>query len=405
MAITYQPPEAFDASVSQAYGALQQQNLRSEYQLKVAEARAAAAARDQANANQVSGQNAQVNIDEANNQLKSGVASAQNQTSIEEAGMREQGQMQRQANEFNYADNLRLQNLQQQRSMIANDPTLGDDERASLRSMMDPSISALTFRQKQTQIQQERAQTDRIQHQTAQMTTMQGLNDQFRARMLPNATVQHRDDEGNLIAITHPDGRGGFHTIQIRQQNPTGNSASETRPLTAAQTAGFRRSAETSVARDPAFIGKPQPEIDREVEARFRRWTRQQGASETLPPRPIELPDNAPLSRLPADQRGILRGLNADQAVLTGANSRLTADEKTEVNTDIARFRELFRQFGQVASMPPLEKSEFLAIARRLDELTGRSRAGAPRQTAPQAGPGSAPANVAPPESSADVPI
>lgn len=246
------------------------------------------------------------------------------------------------------------------------------------------------------------------------MSQLRGLEHAYRVQLMresvmhqtqANAAAQHYMQANFQGPQISPDGRwaqtapGRWEpaaSADPRQQRQTGGSG-EPRPLTAAQTAGLRRSAEQAVRRDPAFIGKPEAEITRAIQERVQRWTAEPGADTLTPPRPIDLPDDAPLSQLPADQRGILRGLNADQAALTGPNSRLNPDEKTELTADIARFRSLFRQFGQVSSMPATERTEFLAIARRLDELTGRHRGPGARQT-PE--PASAPA-----ASSADVPL
>ncbi len=247
--------------------------------------------------------------------------------------------------------------------------TFNQQDGQAMLAELYTGINPMQRRQQEASIALTQAQTQGQMEAHARDAAQQVLADNFRAQALPNGTVEHKDENGQTWAITHPDGRGGFHTvIRPRQQGDT----SQPRPLSAAQTAGFRRSAEMAVARDPDFIGKPPAERAREVERRFQDWTRQPGAENLAPPRPIELPDDAPLSRLPADQRGIVMGFNADEAQLLGQQSVLNDQEKSEARQDLTRARQLFRQFGQANSMPAQERSEFLGLVRRLDQLTGR---------------------------------
>ncbi len=293
--------------------------------------------------------------------------------------------------QLNQAEDIRRQRLERQVEYIqANSgegrPYSAEDGRnmiTQLRTGLDPLQERLR-RSQQTHVELQNVQ---LMDANARAHTTQAMNDRFAAQTLPDATVRHYDDDGSLVAISRPDGHGGFHDITV---SSAGRNASGPRPMSENQLASLSMRISRDIHNDPAWMSKPPSEQDAEILRRFnqeRQRAQGSGGQEALmPARPITLPDDAPLSRLPADQRGVLRGLNADSAALLDSpNSRLTNDEKTEVRTDISRFRALYRQYGLVAAMPPTERSEFLAIARRLDELTGRHRG--PGRPAPETSP------------------
>lgn len=266
IAINYEPPGAFNGSIAEAYGQMTAQNARAEFQLKAAEARSQAQARSQANQNQQDAL-AQKSYEFDQSQMPSerdqfNAAQQANQTQAHIGGqmaLQQQSQQfrnQEYHRDFNYSDNLRLQNAQQQRNMISQDASMSDSEKQQALALVDPTISALTFQQRQTQMRQEREQTQRLRDQNAQATTMRILDDQFRAQALPNATIPHRDDEGNLIAITHPDGRGGYHTVPVRPQSA---DRPEITPQIRARFATTARSEQTREEQFAARAGQPAP--------------------------------------------------------------------------------------------------------------------------------------------------
>lgn len=366
MAINYAPMEPFDARVSEAYGASQSRQQAQQMALQ-------AYGITQASSDRASERAQNEEQFNASYRQKFQMQDAAQAHDFAQAQQHTDLQAQLSQTQLNQAEQMRLQRLDRQIEYVqANSgsggqytPQEAQEMIGDLRMGRDP----LQSRAQRAQILQHQWQTQQIMTQEAQAATRAKLTSRYANGEGP---LFHTDEESGQRFYL--DSLSGNWTPVRAEGGRSGAGSSTPRPLTANQTAGLRRSAERAVAMDPAFIGKPQADIDREVNARFQRWTSEPGAENLVPPRPIDVPDNTPLSAIPADQRGILRGLNADQAVLTGPNSRLSADERTELNADIAKFRSLFRQFGQISSMPPTERSEFLAIARRLDELTGRQR-------------------------------
>lgn len=374
MPITYEPASPLGGSIAEDYGQLQQQNKRSEFQLKVAEAQAQAHARDQANANQVSQMNAQVNMASEHNRLQSEAQTAQMQTGMNERQMSVDAQAAHQQREFNYADNLRLQNLQQQRSMIENQSDLSESERADLLRQMDPNISALKFRQQQTQMQQEKQQTQRMMHQNAQAATIQSLNADAQAQGALGRVVNLQDDQGNDLGPHQWDMQHGRYdplpVTATRGGSGAGATASQgPRPMSEAQIATLRRGYERDVRSDPSFIGKPQGEIDVEV-ARRVALARQTASGEQLEPaRPITATTPEQIAALPADQRSQIRLLPIVQNEILHAGSGMTEEQQQEARRDVSRGEQLFRQYGSTAAMPFAERREFHGILENLQAM------------------------------------
>lgn len=413
MAINYESPGAV-SNISEEYGRLQQNNLRAEFSLKQEEAKAAASARAQANANQVSEMNSRVNMAEESNRVHVAGQSAQMQASMNERmGMQESSQnfqREQRQQDFSYADSIRLQNLQQGKAYIASEVDNGNisqEEANTMLTQLDGRVGALQFAQTQTQQRHQQQQDNLRAQQAAQEATIFNRNAAFHARSLPERTSELLDPtiEAEVRSRLDPNGEaneddaafnrrvaqevrkaggatrvfesapGHFHPLESVQSRQQQGETGAPRPMTEAQVATLHTRTLHDVNNDPDWIGKPQSQ--RETEAARRVALARQAASgsgqQLLPPRPLPTDDNTPLHELPADQREIMLGFNSDHAVLLGPNSRLSADEKTEAGKDIRRGVALFRAFGQAGSMPQQEQREFLAIVRRLDQLTGRS--------------------------------
>lgn len=259
MAITYEAPQPVGSSIAEEYGRLTQQNRRAEFSLKQAEAQAAAHARDQANANEISKMNAQVNMAEEENRLRSQAQTAQNQTGVNEKQMGIDAQAASQQREFNYADGIRLQNLQQQRSMIENTQDLSPEQKREMMLMVDPNISALQLRQRQTQMQQEREQTTRLQHQNAQATALQSLNNNVLSQNAAGQVRRLTDDQGNDLGPHQWDMQHGRWELIQSPRSQAGGSQ-EITPAIAARFVTSARSEQEREIRLAAQQGRPAPE-------------------------------------------------------------------------------------------------------------------------------------------------
>jgi len=92
--------------------------------------------------------------------------------------------------------------------------------------------------------------------------------------------------------------------------------------------------------------------------------------------------DSREFLALPADQRDTIRSMNELAAIVTGPDSRLPEDVRTEAAQDINHLRDLYFQFGSIDAMPPAERREAEAIARRMEELKQQSLRLGPGQAA-----------------------
>lgn len=351
IAINYEPPGAFNGSIAEAYGQMTAQNARAEFQLKAAEARSQAQARSQANQNQQDAL-AQKSYEFDQSQMPSerdqfNAAQQANQTQAHIGGqmaLQQQSQQfrnQEYQRDFNYSDNLRLQNAQQQRNLIDQDSTLTPAEKQRAIAMVDPTISALTFQQRQTQQRLEQQQISRIASQQAhqdgldaihrQQVGQQGTaghyripdsNDPTGQTMLPGWYQRNYRGETELIPGTAPGGRGasGTGTNSPGQIPPQIVSAIDhaTRTVDSAlahtgETAlpedhEFRRDrlgAITRIARENRQVAEQMTAEDRDIRSRLANG-----------PLPFDVPSQAQPTDIPGVVQNQLQS-NINRAITT----------------------------------------------------------------------------------------
>lgn len=198
--------------------------------------------------------------------------------------------------EFTQADNLRLQRLNQDSAgwdSLRSSGEINDQEYAQGRQMLSQQQSPLQARRQAAEQQHLSKQNKLLTEQTAQQTAMNSLNSRFQAQALPDSTVQHRNDSGELYAISHPDGRGGWHTVNVPQPKPEASGAipqqvmarfvlaadrAQASELTQAQRAGQPLPA--WAPRDPSHpTPAEQQRIEADAQRRVNEMVRRQGGT------------------------------------------------------------------------------------------------------------------------------
>ncbi len=222
MAINFEPQQAYDASVAQAYGASLARQANNDFALRASAQAQQASLQNAALAQQ----NAHFYAQEANQQQLQN--SSQNfQMAHQERGAQLQAQLAE--THLSQAEDMRRQRLERQVNYVQEQAAAGSlspQEAQDYTMQLQTGLDPLQRKAQQASILQHQWQTYQIQDQVAQHATMRAQNDTFAANALPNATVPIRNpDTGEVVGIVHPNGQGGWHQMNVPPQRPEASGA------------------------------------------------------------------------------------------------------------------------------------------------------------------------------------